>query len=438
MMKMAKSNLQDLDHHYHDVKILYVEDEIFSREKLLRVLSRRFANIHVAIDGVEGYQLFLKYQPDLVIADIKMNQMSGLEMIEKIRKVNEEVQIIVTTAHDDNDFFIESIENNVNHFILKPIDLDHFLIAIQKSIYHIQLEKEFAKQKQLTRAILDFQDNLIFVIEKGQIVEFNQAFTAFTGITKDPLTPKSKWLANYFVNDTNYFYPKDKEKWVDEVLYNGKSYTKVRWKSQEGENVIYLMKASSIPDQEQILFVCTNITDLESECRKNELLAMMDPLTNSFNRLKFDDILEGEMVLAQSYEHPLSIILMDIDYFKKVNDHFGHQEGDEVLITLSTIVQQRIRERDVFARWGGEEFIILTPDTDEEGAKELAESIRSLIEGFHFQNMDPLTCSFGISKFINGKTKRELIFEADQALYQSKNRGRNCVTIFTKKCYVGG
>ncbi|HEY2421225.1 MAG TPA: response regulator, partial [Neobacillus sp.] len=204
---MATSIQQYQKAKYQDVKILYVEDEVFSREKLLRVLSRRFAHVHVAIDGEEGFQLYKKYQPDLIITDIKMNQMSGLEMIEKIREINDKAQIIVTTAHEDNDFFIKSIENNVNHFILKPINLDRFLVAIQKSVNQIQLEKELLKQKNLTRAILDFQDNLIFVVENGVIVEFNNSFIAFTGIDKYQQAPKIQLLSSYFVEDPNYFYP---------------------------------------------------------------------------------------------------------------------------------------------------------------------------------------------------------------------------------------
>ncbi len=431
-MNLARNIQHYIQHQYPDVSVLYVEDEKFSREKLLRVLSRRFAHIHVAIDGVEGFQQYQKYQPDLIIADIKMNQMSGLEMIEKIRELNDKVQVIVTTAHDDNDFFIQSIENKVNHFILKPIDLDRLLQAIQKSVYQIQLEKELAKQKRITRAILDLQDNLIFAIEKGVIVEFNQAFATFTGINKDQtLLHKSKILSMYFVEDPHYFYPKEKDFWVDEFLANGKNAAKVRWQDQNGEEVIYVMKAIAIPDAEEYLFVCTDITDLEEESRKNEQLAMMDQLTRSFNRMKFDDILDGEMKRAERFTHPFSIILIDIDHFKNVNDHYGHQLGDEALITISTIVQQRIRECDSFARWGGEEFILLTPETDGQGAIMLADSIRTIIEGFPFKEIGTLTCSFGVAEFSSGKSKRELILEAEHALYQSKNKGRNCVTLHT-------
>ncbi|MCL6570708.1 MAG: response regulator, partial [Bacillus sp. (in: Bacteria)] len=257
-----ETNLQQyLNYQYPDTSVLYVEDEKFSREKLLRVLNRRFKTVHGAIDGIEGFQLYQRYQPDLIIADIKMNQMSGLEMIEKIRKLNNKVQVIVTTAHDDNEYFIQSIENNVNHFILKPIDLDHFLLAIQKSVYQIQLEKEFTKQKKLTRAILDYQDNLIFVIENGEIVEFNQAFTTFTGFAPNQQSlHKSKLLANYFVEDLNYYYPKDKGRWVEELLENGDKFVKARWKGHKERDVIYFIKGTTIPDTNQVLFICTDIT----------------------------------------------------------------------------------------------------------------------------------------------------------------------------------
>ncbi|WP_342431519.1 diguanylate cyclase [Neobacillus sp. FSL H8-0543] len=428
---MATNIRHYLNYQYQNVSVLYVEDELFSREKLLRVLKRRFAMVHVAMDGEEGLELYKRHKTDIVIADIKMNQMSGLEMIQKIREINDKAQIIVTTAHDDNDFFIQSIENNVNHFILKPIDLERFLLAIQKSVYQIQLEQEYLKQKKLTRAILDFQDNLIFVIENDEIVEFNQAFSAFTGIEKSQPVHKCKSLSRFFAEDPNYYYPKNEESnWLNSLLTTEKNFAKVRWIGKDGSSVIYYLKVSPIPGERQILIVCTDITALEEESKKNEILAMMDPLTNSYNRLKFDDILTSEISRSERYKHPFSIILMDIDYFKDVNDQFGHQAGDEVLVTISTIIQQRIRECDIFARWGGEKFILLTPNTNEQGAAKLAESIRLLVENFSFNRIGPLTCSFGVAEFVIGKPKRELILEADQALYKSKNRGRNCVSIY--------
>ncbi|MEH7502611.1 diguanylate cyclase [Neobacillus drentensis] len=431
---MATNLHQYLNYQYQDVKVLYVEEEKFSREKLLRVLNRRFVNVNVAIDGVEGFQLYQRYQPDLIICDIKMNETSGLEMIKEIRALNDQVQVIVTTAYDDHDFIIQSIASIVNHIILKPIDLEQLLQAIQKSVYQMKLEKELAKQKKLTRAILDFQDNLIFVIENDELIEFNQAFSNFTGISKiQTHLHKSKLLTSYFVEDANYFYPKDKNRWFEEILVTEKNSAKVHWKNTNSRDVIFYIKTEVIPDTNQYLFVCKDITALEEESGKNRQLVLMDSLTNSINRLEIDDLLEMEMRRTERLGQPFSIILIDIDFFKHVNERYGQQAGDKVLRTISTIVQQRIRESDIFARWGGEEFILITPGTDQNGAHELAESIRSIIEDFHFKNIDNLTCSFGITQFSKGKAKNKLILEAEHALAQSKNKGRNRVTIYNQE-----
>jgi two-component system, cell cycle response regulator len=431
---MEHTNKKNLTHVFKDVKVLYVEDDLFSREKLVRILQRRFSHVYTATDGEEGFELFLKHKPELIIADIKMNQMSGLDMIEKIRGINDQVQVIVTTAHDDSEFFIRSIEYNVNHFILKPIELDRFLIALQKSAQQIQLELELNKQKKFTRAILDFQDHLIFVVENDEIVEFNSAFSKFTGMKKDVHLHKGNELSQLIVDDINYFTPKDRTKWIVEFLERPEKHMKIRLRRIDGKTCIFHMKATNINQCEnQFLFVCTDISELEEESKRNKHLAMMDPLTNSFNRLKFDEILTSEIRRSERYHHPFSLIMMDIDHFKKVNDCFGHQIGDEVLCTISTIVQQRIRESDIFARWGGEEFIILAPETTIKGAVELAESIRSLINNFSFQKINHITCSFGVAEFNAGKSKRELFSEVDQALYQAKNKGKNCVSVYKEE-----
>lgn len=429
---MEKARNDSHDFHNPDVKVLYVEDEAFSREKLLHILERRFRNVLVAIDGDEGYDLYLQNHPDLVIADIKMNSMNGLEMIEKIRRQDDEVQIIVTSAYEDSEYLLQSIENNINYFILKPIDLEKFLFAIRKSVDHILLEKMLEKQKKITSAIADFQDGLIFFIQNERIVEFNDSFRAFSGIN-EKAAMNATHLAGLFVEDSNYFYPKDFQNWMEEFFTERNSIAKVRWIGINGREGIYLMKSSYIPSDNQYLFICTNITELEIQCRKNEFIASLDPLTNCINRLHFLDRLEMEISQAESRKSIFSIILFDIDHFKDVNTQFGLRTGDEVLVTLSTIIQQRIGEKDILGRWEGDEFILIIPDESNKNAALLAESIRSLIEGFHFQNADFITCSFGVAEFSTGKSAQHLLEEAENALYESKITGNNRVTVFSKK-----
>jgi two-component system, cell cycle response regulator len=428
------TNLQQyLNDQYQEVKVLFVEEEKFTREKLLRVLKRRFANVNVtaAIDELEGFQLYQSYQPDLIICDLNINQPSGIEMIKKIRTLNEQVQVITITTYDEHNLFIQSMKNIVNHFILKPIDLEQLLQAIQKSVYQLQLEKELANQKKLTRAILDFQENLILIIENDEIIEFNQAFCNFTGISKRVThLNKNKGLSSYFVEDAKYFSPKDKSRWFEEIAASGNKGVKAHMIDSKGKDVIYCLKAEAIQGTNQFLLIGNDITESENESSRYKHLVLMDSLTNSISRVKFDDILEKEFKRADRLRQPISVILMDIDFFTNVNEHFGQQAGDQVLTTISTIVQQRIRESDIFARWGGEVFILLTPNTDRNGALELAESIRSIIADFDFNHIGKVTCSFGITEFSRGKANSDVVLEADQALTQSKNNGRNCVTLY--------
>jgi diguanylate cyclase (GGDEF)-like protein len=208
---------------------------------------------------------------------------------------------------------------------------------------------------------------------------------------------------------------------------------KVKWNATDGESRIYLIRATIILEEKQYLFVCTDITKLEVEYRKNELLVNLDPMTRTYNRLKFSNILSHEIECAEHTHDPFSIILLDIDDFQRINEKFGYHIGDEVLSTLATIVQQRIGENDVFARWAGKEFILLIPNTNQQTAADLAESIRTLTSEFQFQDVGSITCSFGITEFSQGKSKNQLLREVDQALLFSKWKGKNCVSIFKEQ-----
>jgi two-component system, cell cycle response regulator len=430
--KGVKAMEKNIKGSYQDVKVLYVEDDKFSREKMLRILERRFANVLLAESGDEGYMLYKQNHPNIIITDIKLDKMNSLEMIEKIRQQDDQIQIIVTTAIEDSELLLQLIENNINHFILKPIDLEKFLLAIQKSVVHIELERKLEKQRELNSFLMNFQDNLIFVIENEKIIEANRAFAAFTGFDSAQ-SPDTSTLLTLFVNEANYFFPKKPEKWLEELFTEHNGMAKVKWKTANGKAGIFLIKATIILEEKQYLFVCTDITNLEVEYRKNELLVNLDPMTRTYNRLKFLNILTHEIESAERTHFPFSIILLDIDDFQRINEKFGYSFGDEVLSTLATIVQQLIGESDVFARWAGKEFILLIPNVNQQTAVDLAESIRTLISEFQFQGVGSITCSFGITEFSQGKSKNKLLREVDQALLFSKWKGKNCVNIFQEQ-----
>jgi len=166
---------------------------------------------------------------------------------------------------------------------------------------------------------------------------------------------------------------------------------------------------------------------IEERTRELEELSVTDPLTELYNRRKIDKILETEIEQAQRYNHLFSLILIDIDYFKKINDNYGHLVGDRVLQTLSKLLASNIRKSDMVGRWGGEEFLIISMEKDLTKVLVFVEKLRALVDNHHFKTVGHITCSFGVSHYTQGDSIDSLLRRADVALYHAKNAGRNCV-----------
>ncbi len=160
-----------------------------------------------------------------------------------------------------------------------------------------------------------------------------------------------------------------------------------------------------------------------------EELSYTDELTQLNNRRRFNSDLENEFELAKRYQVSFSIILLDIDYFKSINDTHGHLVGDEVLVEFSRLLQQEIRVADRCARWGGEEFIILLPNTPLDGTVKLAEKLHGVIKHHSFPYNIQLTASFGIAEHIQPEEIKQLLSRLDNALYRAKEQGRDCIVI---------
>lgn len=157
-------------------------------------------------------------------------------------------------------------------------------------------------------------------------------------------------------------------------------------------------------------------------------LSITDKLTNIHNRMKLDQQLDEVFHLAQRYPHEFSIILLDIDRFKRINDEYGHLVGDYALKSLAQILKNNIRSVDTLGRWGGEEFLIICPGQAVEGGRLMAEKLRTIVAQHQFEHFINLSCSFGVAAYAKDKTVDRLLKRADRALYQAKNQGRNQVS----------
>lgn len=179
------------------------------------------------------------------------------------------------------------------------------------------------------------------------------------------------------------------------------------------------------------LFFVTRLKDRlrESEVAAERLkrLAETDELTGLYNRRRVSRLLEEEMERSLRYELPLSVIVFDIDDFKRVNDDFGHDVGDAVLAGLAKLAKDTVRQSDELARWGGEEFLVVAPETSRSGSRKLADRLREAIEEYEFEAGERVSASFGVSKLRPRDSATTLVKRADVALYRAKTRGKNRV-----------
>ena len=177
------------------------------------------------------------------------------------------------------------------------------------------------------------------------------------------------------------------------------------------------------------VYALLSIVEIYNKSALLQSMAYTDYLTKIFNRRKMEELLENEVEWANEFKKPLSVILIDIDGFKGINDTYGHGVGDSILKEFSELIKRSVRTVDYFARWGGEEFIILATNQNEIQSKEFAERLRKLIESHKFCYVNSVTASFGITELAESDSISSFINRADKALYISKDKGRNQVTL---------
>jgi diguanylate cyclase (GGDEF)-like protein/PAS domain S-box-containing protein len=187
---------------------------------------------------------------------------------------------------------------------------------------------------------------------------------------------------------------------------------------EKGENIIQIIESHR------------DITATVEMEKKLQHIAETDRLTQIFNRMKFDEELKTQIAWASLTHNSFGLIMLDLDHFKLVNDSYGHDMGDKVLKNTVELLHGTIRKSDILARWGGEEFMIIAPLIDTNELRSLIESLRIAIEEYHHKGVGSVTASFGASVVRPSDNIDSLLKRVDSALYESKQKGRNCCTVF--------
>lgn len=456
--------------------ILIVDDQPNNLRVLDKILTDHGYKVRKSTNGSLAIKSAESNPPDLILLDIKMPDMDGYQTCEilKQKETTREIPIIFLSALDEVINKVRAFEVGGVDYITKPFQTEEVLARIksqliiqhQKKILQKQIEirqqkeqelsKEIQKRREteeilyqsraLIKSVLNSSLDGIAALQAvrditGEIVDFrcllvNPVMAEALELKKEILIGKpilkrmlnkiDPNLFSFFVTlvqagtpiEQDFFYNQNKaEKW----------YHFMAVKLGDG----FAITVRDITERKQIELKLQEVNE------ELERLANLDGLTQIANRRLFDAVLAKEWKRCAREQFPLSLILIDIDYFKDYNDYYGHQMGDTCLIQVAQTIEQVIRRpMDLVARYGGEEFGVILPNTDLEGAIQVAEMIRQAIKQlniFHAASKisDYLTLSLGIASQIpSPKTlPDELITQADRALYRAKNQGRNRLVV---------
>jgi two-component system cell cycle response regulator len=314
-----------------DSRILVVDDEDVIRGVMAELLKSQDHEVTEASFAEDALEEFKKQPFPVVVTDIVMGHMNGLDLLREVKKIDPDCEVIVMTSNASMETAIAALREGAYDYLIKPFDdLELVLAVVNRALDRLQLKRQNAN---LTTTL--------------------------------------------------------------------KNYTE----------------------------------ELEKYSQVQKGMAERDGLTDLFNHRHFRETLDRELLRAKREKQPLSLVILDIDYFKTYNDTNGHLAGDEILVECGRILKDAVRGSDLVARYGGEEFVLLLPNASRESARQLAERVRETIERYPFagretQPSGTLTASLGVATYPkDGKDSNSLIGSADRALYKAKEGGRNAVSI---------
>ena len=282
------------------------------------------------------------------------------------------------------------------------------------------------KTKRLAQALEQTDDLLLMTDVEGKMIYVNQQLVDKMGYSKEELIGNQTNIFKSGKHSQRFY----KRLW--DTILSGNKYSNLIINRTKAGKLIYLdITITPVFDKEGKLesFVSTSKDVTYQIKTKTRLknLAMIDTLTKTLNRYAIDREMTYYISVAQRHSVPFSLLMLDIDYFKKINDSYGHYTGDVVLKNISKLMSKNIRKIDKLGRWGGEEFIIILHTTSEDIAKKIAEKLRKVIENHTIDTKYKITASIGVTSYKEGDTKKSLLARVDDALYRAKKKGRNRV-----------
>lgn len=451
-------------------RILVVDDVIPNVKILEAKLTVEYYDVITAYNGPDALDLAREKSPDLILLDVMMPQMDGFEVCQRLKKdpKTAHIPVVMVTALSEAADRVQGLESGADDFLTKPVD-DIALFARVKSLLRLKMMMdEFRLREETSQdlGVLSSEDEEEFTEQRGRILaiddndfsaqQLRKIFEAKYDVTVEGDMDEAQILARGGDFD------------LAVVSMNVTSFDPLRFCSRirtfeetrqlpiltlvEDSDVDRLVKGLELgvndyvmrPIDTNELIVRTRTQVLRKKYQdrlrhnyhRSMELAVTDALTGLYNRRYMSNHLGTLLSRTETENKPVSVLIVDIDFFKNVNDNHGHDVGDDVLKSFSNRIGKSVRGIDLACRYGGEEFVVVMPDTDLAVASGVAERLRRSIFEKSFDvskgtNSLDLTCSIGVTTSAPGDKTDSILKRADEALYQAKRDGRNRVVITT-------
>lgn len=389
----------------------------------IAIFDTKFLYANKVLENILGYsfeELKTMNPMDLVCSDNKEEYISNLQ-----KRLS---GTTFTTTYLDVSLLKKNKKEISVRLCIKTVKYKGKYRALASVIDITNLIEQEQKTKRLAQALEQTDDLLSMTDINGKMIYVNKKLVEKMGYTKEELIGKKASVFKSGKHNQRFY----KRLW--NTILSGNKYTNLIINKTKAGKLIYLETTiTPVFDKDKKLesFVSTSkdVTYQIKTKKRLKNLAMTDRLTKVLNRYAIDKELEYYISVAKRHGTPFSLLMLDLDYFKNINDAYGHYIGDIVLKSTAKLLNRNIRKVDKLGRWGGEEFIIILYATSQNQAKEKAEVLRELIENNKIDKKYNITASIGVTTYQEDDTKSTLFFRVDKALYRAKEKGRNCVSV---------
>ncbi|MGQ9662850.1 MAG: diguanylate cyclase [Kiritimatiellia bacterium] len=469
------------------LSVLVVDDEPSIRRTYEMILSENGWSIKLAANGREALQILMQHKFDVLVVDLRMEQMDGLTFLQEALKVWPWVGVVIISAYATKEAIAQAQALGVTRILEKPVSVHELCQNVEEAAREKRIQN---LDEQSNRALTLMRDQLRLLTELSQeklsmescghtILKFSRLlaenldsevvglliredlrtkpmlmFTIRKPVSQEFLAKlKTEMLARYSAL-SGLTIPETELVEEVEGKYSMLSKPTASLHTLSvpfllGNHLSALLTLATgqstqySPEDISLFYHAANhIPAVFSALRRMHHLAIHDPLTNLYNRLKLEEELEREWLVSQRYRTSMGVVVLDLDNFKIVNDSYGHTIGDEILVEFAELIRSAVRATDIVGRYGGDEFVVILPRATDNEARIFAERLLSLTREHvfcHTSNPISLTISIGIATSQNPtapSTCSSLLSQADRALYMAKRAGRSRICIWPGRYHV--